>query len=97
MREEKATKAKLKALEMAQEEAREARIKELQERGKRDAEIDAQIGSRSAAAAVAANQKSDEPYLHPSDPSFLIGKRPDKPKKEAFVPDFDPDEVPPLE
>jgi len=36
------------------------------------------------------------------DPSFLIKKSANQskaahPKKEMFVPDFDPDEVPPLE
>ena len=64
----------------------------MQERARKDALADSNTGT------AAEEQKEEaEPYLPPSDPSFLIGKRPEKQNKEEFVPDFDVDEVPPLE
>ena len=103
-------KAKLRALEIAEEEAREARIAELQQRARRDAardrgepdpaeqEEETKTGSNDQSAAATAAP----PYKPASDPSFLIEKSANqKPSqrapKEEFEPDFDLDEVPDLE
>ena len=91
---------------MAEEEAREARIKELQERARRDAARDAgepdPVEEETKTAEETNTNQKAQPYKPPSDPSFLIEKSANqqpsaKPQKEAFVPDFDLDEVPPLE
>ena len=118
IREEREKKAKLRAIEVAEEEAREARINQLQKRARQDAAseeaylfgdgddeeekkieepADASMSTDKSAATVSPAER----YLHPSDPAFLIQKsstqKGAKPKKEAFVCDFDEDEVPPLE
>ena len=70
-------RAKMRALEIEEEEARERRIAELQLRARKDAEEDDKIFTG------AAKQNADEeevkriepkaePYCPPSDPSFLI-------------------------
>lgn len=97
MRSENAQRAKLRAIEMAEEEAREERIQMLKARNRRDAAI---ARGEEPEEEQKSTENQRQPYLHPSDPSFLIGKRPNQknePAKEAFVPDFDEDEVPPLE
>jgi len=95
-REEKEKRAKLRAIEIAAEEAREARIKQLQGRAKRDAQNDAMPARESQETDELEATTREEPYLPPSDPSFLIGKS-KKSTRPKFIPDFDPDEVPPLE
>ena len=101
-REEHAARAKVRALEIADEEAREARIHELQARARGDAARDRGAAGedeegKTAETSSAAGSEAARPFVHPSDPNFLIGERPAAPKKEAFVPDFDEDECPPLE
>ena len=98
MRTENQQRAKLRAIEIAEEEAREERIQMLKARNRRDAAI--ARGEQPEEEQKTATTGAAEPYLPPSDPSFLIGKRPNQknaPAKDAFVPDFDEDEVPDLE
>ena len=74
---------------MAEEEAREKRIAQLQARARKDAANDA---------AAASNEETK--YERASEPSQFISKSKNQskaPKQEEFVPDFDLDEVPPLE
>jgi len=100
MREDHAARTKLRALEIADEEAREVRIRELQARARGDAARDRRQPDEQAAStenSSAAANDAATPYVHPSDPKFFIEKRPAEEKKAAFIADFDLDEVPDLE
>ena len=70
-------RAKLRALELAEEEAREERIRMIQARTKRDQAVDAgenpvEEEEKKDTERETRSRQQQVPYMHPSDPSLII-------------------------